>query len=1032
MKCARRIIVLACLMLIVVLLKTFINRKEQHQSRPSKDLNEELVENDKNVNNNKVTVKKTFNEIRKKLIQCKNIKHSKNDIDVKNIWLNVAEEIDQGITLKESSQKYKLGSRELHVIVIPHSHSDPGWLKTFDDYVFDQTYQTLENIANELEKLPNMTFVWAESSFLNAWAERTQPKNLAKIRKHLESGRLEIVEGGWVVPDQATPSLYGLINQMKEGHSWLQKYLKYTPRNGWALDPFGYSDTHPYLYKIAGYEHMVILRVHSGVKHSLEDRKALHFDWRQPWDSSGKFDMPTHMMPYTLYNIKHTCGPSTETCLLFDFRQIPGEISESLAEPVQENNVKLLASKLVDQWSQKAVLAAAGTNPAVILVPLGDDFRYDRRIEWSQQYENYITLFNYINSQKDWKVKARFGTVADYVGLKKKFMPMPGKKLSGDFFPYADKPLNYWTGYFTTRPALKRLGKVLEYNLRATEILYALTNINSTKANSLMTKGRRAFGLFMHHDAITGTSKLHVVKDYVFRMQDGLKALKTVAELSIQTLLHNKERLFLLPDPSIKVSWGKNPLPIFHSLAVFNSVEHKRKIILEIGLKQKDFNLIGDDVVKCQVNPKWRMKEKAISKDEYVLICMVTLKPLSVSTFSLINDNQATLATVETSLLTENFKGLFKVTSLSDDSNVKLEGEALTAEFSTKTGLVENLNGRSVHAQILAYASSGSGAYLFGAEGPASGHGLSSKPTVHVIRGPVISEVIHSQDIIMISSRVIHLQSDMGKALHLFNRIDLTDKRDLEIIARFQTDLKLGNGKDSLFTDLNGFNTVSRTNISHLPLQANFFPATEFVFLQGKKERFTVLLGQSHAVSSLKQGQIDVLLDRSPSEDDGKGLGGGIEIRTSSKTYLALLFEKSEITKNATLVQPTLLSRHISFSLNNPPLVFTYAGNIRLTFSFLLKDLPCDVRILALRKEKLNQDACLLILHKLPFSCKSNSLPSNCFMGKVKIYDIFRGVRKVTSTSLTMINDHKVVPPESSDLRDLNPMEIYAYKIFMK
>ncbi|CAD5121439.1 unnamed protein product [Dimorphilus gyrociliatus] len=1031
MKCARRFIVVCCLVLIGFLLYTLFNKKERILNRSPihiQNVNSEKI--------NKVTLSKliTTAKLQKKDLVCKKLGHTKSDINVRDIWQTVAKLQSQRLTVNEPSQTYTLGARELHVVVIPHSHSDPGWLKTFDEYVLDQTYQTLQNVAIELERLPNMTFVWAETSFLNAWSGRTEPKNLAKIQKHLESGRLEIVEGGWVVPDQATPSLYGLINQMVEGHSWLRKYLKYTPKNSWALDPFGYSDTHPYIYKLAGYEHMVILRVHSGVKRAIEDKGALHFDWHQAWDSTGKYDMPTHMMPYTLYNIKHTCGPSTDTCLYFDFRQIQGEISESRAEPVTDKNIVSLATKLVDQWSQKAVIAAAGTDPAVVIVPLGDDFRYDRPLEWPQQYNNYMMLFEYINSKKDWKVKAKFGTVADYVSLKKKFMKDSAKKLSGDFFPYADKPLNYWTGYFTTRPALKRLGKVLEYRLRATEILYALTNHNFTKAQSLMNKGRRALGLFMHHDAITGTSRSYVVEDYRHRMIGGLNALRKVAEICMQTQLASKSSFTLLPDPSIKAAHSKQPmdLPITYSVAVFNPIEHKRHAIIEINLKQIHSNLIGDDVVKCQVNPKWRKRGKQISTSEFKLVCLVVLKPLATSTFSLINDNKVSISAIETSLSTNIPKGPFKLDKLEKNEPLVLKGSSLTAQFSTESGLLNSINDDPVNTKVLAYTSSGSGAYLFGAEGPATGNGLSSTPIISVIRGPVTSEVIHSQDVIVLSSRVINIQSDIAKAIHLYNEIDLTERRDREVIVRFETSIKPVNDKSHFFTDLNGFNTVPRMNISQLPLQANFFPATQFAFVESAEgKRFNVLLGQSHAVSSLKNGQIDILLDRSPTEDDGKGLGGGVEDMRPSNTYVTIFFEKTKAPAEPTLSQPSLLLRHLSLFLNNPPLIFAFTENSRVTSSLLKATLPCDVHLLTLRKESAN--TCLMILQKVPYDCESSSIPKNCVLeNSFNLYKMFKGIIKVTSTSLTMIRDYRAIPPKSADLKNMNPMDIFAYKVSIK
>ena len=42
---------------------------------------------------------------------------------------------------------------------------------------------------------------------------------------------------------------------------------------------------------------------------------------------------------------------------------------------------------------------------SVLLVPLGDDFRFDRGREWDQQMNNHQKLFDYINAKDEWNTE---------------------------------------------------------------------------------------------------------------------------------------------------------------------------------------------------------------------------------------------------------------------------------------------------------------------------------------------------------------------------------------------------------------------------------------------------------------------------------------------------------------------------------------------------------------------------------------------------------------------------------------------------
>lgn len=423
----------------------------------------------------------------------------------------------------------------LTVILVPFSHADPGYGLTIEEYYNQMTHATLDNMIIKLTQYQNMTFQWAETVFLARWFQDLNSIGKENVRKLIQNGQLEIVLGGWVMPDEASTHYVAVVDQLIEGHQWLIENLGTIPKSAWVNDPFGYSSTMPYLWKASGMDNLLFLRINQPVKARLMKMKSLEFMWRPYWKTTNQSDILSSLMPYTNYWVSDVCGPEQIHCQEFNFLHLGKADSKAMA--VTDANVAEQAKKLSVQFRITGDLFKYNT----LYIGLGEDFSYTKLHQWDDMFSNYEKLINYINSQTNWNMTVKFGTLSEYFtrlrtaehsntenteSSRDSAMAFP--TLSGDFFPYTDRNQEFWTGYFTTRPLNKRFSREIESLIRAADIfnvmVYSLFKYYRVKytayadvAGSLRV-ARQELGMFMHHDGITGTRFCSYIFNYNFLM----------------------------------------------------------------------------------------------------------------------------------------------------------------------------------------------------------------------------------------------------------------------------------------------------------------------------------------------------------------------------------------------------------------------------------------------------------------------------------------------------------------------------------
>ena len=973
----------------------------------------------------------------------------------------------------------KRSKRPLKVIVVPHSHCDPGWHKTVDGYFDDQTHPTLDNMVEKLMKFPKMTFIWAESVFLSLWWKGIDDNKKNDVKRLIKEGRLEIVVGSWVVPDEANPHYFALIDQMIEGHQWLWDNIGVKPNNTWALDPFGYSSGLPYLYKLAGFENMVILRVHEHVKNELIKQQALEFKWRQSWDQNGENDIRTQMMPYKLYNIKHTCGPDHQVCLLFDFRNIPGEISESRAEPITQFNVDRLSKILLGQYHKKARLFRHN----VLLVPLGDDFRYDRNIEWDQQYKNYMMLFNHMNGQPSWNVQARFGTLQDYfneLDVEMKLDPsLKLPTLEGDFFPYTDEHDDFWTGYFTSRPYDKNLGREVESHIRMADIFNAVATAGGVSQGRrymysdsnlrLLENAHQALGLFQHHDAITGTARSYVVIDYENRLNTALMDTQSVIMNAVKHLLSDtmdtKKFVIDIDDAYSMRSVMKSRKvirvsPLGTDVVFANSLSNTRHELVHLLVSADTVEVISHegDIIPSQMAPVWRTME--LVNDQFELVFYVTLPPMSVTTYKVRaasrdkgRKNSASLVRLYNTQdyrVPHNIR--FQVLPPGGQS-ILLENDEYRLRFSTRTGLMHTLTTKKtiqttkLNMQYLMYKSRGSGAYIFNPAGPAIDNELSSRPSVRVITGPLMSEIHIIHTSLTSKVRIYNTTRPLGLAIAVENVVDMRDLNDKELVMRLSTDI-LTNG--TFYTDMNGLEIIRRKRNPRFGVQANYYPMTSMAYIEDTRSRLTVVTGQPLGVTSPSDGSFEVMLDRRLSYDDGRGLGEGVLDNKVTPSRFFIMLEHPTVAARSQqsasapkpsdpLPRPSLTSVLLGERLNYPIFTLFAASNnseasVRQYKAFK-EPLQCDVRVVDMRTLRgvasKEPERVALVLHRQAYDCAfSQADLSTCpAEGSIRLDNLFAHapITRAKQTSLSLMHDKRTQKVDQSVA--LNPMELATYVV---
>ena len=426
---------------------------------------------------------------------------------------------------------------KINVHLVPHTHDDTGWQVTVDQYFFQDVYYVVDTVVDQLLRDANRRFMYVEVGFFARWWDQQPEARKNETRMLVNEGRLEFINGGWCMHDEASPFYVEMVDQTTRGHQFLKKNFGNpsksgkdgVPRGTWQIDPFGHSNTNAWLTSAeAGMESLFWGRTDY---QDFDVRKnTSRLEWI--WQGSKSLGSSAQVFAGELYG---GGGGGYGTWIGFD-----GTNDQVQDDPSRHDyNV----DQWVDKFVQDAVSQAAHTKTDHQMWACGSDFQYQDATHW---YRNLDKLIHYINQNAT--VNAFYSTPTFYVDHKKK-AGMPWEVRQDDIFPLADAAHNYWTGYFTSRPALKRQVRFASNFLNAARQMEVISKTTAAEVDvptvrpsppvgsSWTDSLEGTIGVATHHDGMSGTERQDVANDYEQRISESHIEVEAGVALSLKKLI---------------------------------------------------------------------------------------------------------------------------------------------------------------------------------------------------------------------------------------------------------------------------------------------------------------------------------------------------------------------------------------------------------------------------------------------------------------------------------------------------------------
>ena len=555
----------------------------------------------------------------------------------------------------------------------------------------------------------------------------------------------------------------------------------------------------------------------------------------------------------------------------------------------------------------------------------------------ANRFHNLDKLIHYVNvnASNGGPVVAFYSTPSHYTDAK--FLATQKAQVKwevrqDDIFPLGDAAHHYWSGYFTSRPSLKRQVRFASNFLNSARQMEVISGVTAEEVDTPTTRPsppvgqswtdsmEGAIGVATHHDGMSGTERQDVSNDYSQRISEGhfeveagvAKSLQKIAgiteeighcncneagnclNISMCAYTTGVDAFTVLawnPQGQAAKSWLR--VPVSGGDWVVTDLSSKTYVpsqAIALDARTKELPLLYLNrfgLSPAEINAK---EAELANNASHVLTFEAPLPPVGYAAFGIKKSEQPASNVSDTAAApSEVSNGVYTVTvnhargSIESIRNIASGVEtSLNLSWgyylSSEGGATTLPNGRKE------IALQSSGAYIFRPAFQRTFETATTQPRIEVSTGPLVSEI--KQTFSDWATHTIRLTKDSPfvEVEWTAGPIPLTlrpggRKEGRELVLKFNSGLE---SHGTYYTDSNGKEMVKRQRdargpsypplVVNEPVAGNYYPVNSMISLDDGRHELAVVTDVTMGGASMADGELEIMPHRRCQKDDSRGV----------------------------------------------------------------------------------------------------------------------------------------------------------------